>query len=203
MTAITSLYGIDNQSKKEIAIHNKKEQTAIFRPTAQAPRWKKLFAPLARVYHKTLIPSSPQYSARIYEQTDDDILAALDPSKLTTQAERESYFRRFGSLPARGAWIEPAISCILLSAVVYLRWDGVGVSSSHLVDFAMVCGISDCSLFVAMGSHFFSYLSGHFPPSERVVKRHPNIVNNKDITGSTTGLAMIAVSGSPSDVSIT
>lgn len=34
-----------------------------------------------------------RYSARIYEQTDDDILAALDPSKLTTQAERESYFR--------------------------------------------------------------------------------------------------------------
>ena len=139
-TPITSLYGIDNQSKKEIAIHNKKEQTATFRPTAQAPRWKKLFAPLARVYHKTLIPSPPpQYSARIYEQTDDDILAALDPSKRTTQAERESYFRRFGLLP----------------------------------------------------------------PSERGVKRHPNIVNNKDITGSTTGLAMIAVSGSPSDVSIT
>ena len=138
-TPITSLYGIDNQSKKEIAIHNKKEQTATFRPTAQAPRWKKLFAPLARVYHKTLIPSTHQYSARIYEQTDDDILAALDPSKRTTQAERESYFRRFGLLP----------------------------------------------------------------PSERVVKRYPNIVNSKDITGSTTGLAMIAVSGSPSDVSTT
>ena len=36
---------------------------------------------------------NPQYSARIYEQTDDDILADLDPAKLTTQAERESYFR--------------------------------------------------------------------------------------------------------------
>lgn len=44
-------------------------------------------------------PVNPKHSARIYEQTDDDILAALDPSKLTTQAERESYFRRFGLLP--------------------------------------------------------------------------------------------------------
>ena len=42
-----------------------------------------------------------------------------------------------------------------------------------------------------------------FPPGERMVKRYPNIVNSKDITGSTTGLAMIAVSESPSDVSTT
>lgn len=111
-----------------------------------------------------------RYSARIYEQTDDEILSALDTSSLRTQAERESYFRQFGSLPSRGAWIEPAISCILLPSVVYLRWDGVGVSSSHLVDFAMVCGISDCSLFAAVSGHFFSYLSGHSYPDERVVK---------------------------------
>ena len=84
-------------------------------------------------------PVNPKHSARIYEQTDDYILANLDPSKLTTQAERESYFRRFGSLS----------------------------------------------------------------PSERVVKGHPNIANSKDITGSTIGLAMIAVSESPSDVSTT
>ena len=55
----------------------------------------------------------------------------------------------------------------------------------------------------AVSGHFFSYLSGHSSPDERVVKWHSNIVNSKDITGSTTGLAIIAVSGSPSDVSTT
>ncbi len=34
-----------------------------------------------------------RYSARVYEQTDDEILSALDTSSLHTQAERESYFR--------------------------------------------------------------------------------------------------------------
>lgn len=34
-----------------------------------------------------------RYSARVYEQTDDEILSDLDTSSLRTQAEREAYFR--------------------------------------------------------------------------------------------------------------
>lgn len=34
-----------------------------------------------------------RYSARVYEQTDDEILSELDTSALRTQAEREAYFR--------------------------------------------------------------------------------------------------------------
>lgn len=140
MTAITSLYGIDNQSKREITIHDKNKASSKLHVYGSSVSMEEAVRSTVESVSQDTDPvTPPQYSARIYEQTDDDILAALDPSKLTTQAERESYFRRFGLLP----------------------------------------------------------------PSERGVKRHPNIVNNKDITGSTTGLAMIAVSGSPSDVSIT
>lgn len=66
--------------------------------------------------------------------------------------------------------------------------------------FFLFCGIWH---FKSGEQSFFSYLSGHSSPDERVVKWHSNIVNSKDITGSTTGLAMIAVSGSPSDFSTT
>ena len=37
--------------------------------------------------------SGAEFSARVYEQTDDEILSALDTSSLHTQAEREAYFR--------------------------------------------------------------------------------------------------------------
>ena len=42
---------------------------------------------------KTAENVNPQFSARLYSETDDDILTSLDPNKLTTQAEREAYFR--------------------------------------------------------------------------------------------------------------
>ncbi len=37
--------------------------------------------------------SAPQLSQRVYSATDDEILSDLDTSTLTTQAEREAYFR--------------------------------------------------------------------------------------------------------------
>lgn len=36
---------------------------------------------------------NPQFSQRVYAVTDDEILSNLDTAKLTTQAEREAYFR--------------------------------------------------------------------------------------------------------------
>ena len=100
VTAITSLYGIDNwiawidnQSKKEISIHDKKRANSYLQTYGSSASVEEAIRSINKNVSQDTDFVNPQYSARIYEQTDDDILAALDPSKLTTQAERESYFR--------------------------------------------------------------------------------------------------------------
>lgn len=99
-TVIPSVYGldnwiswIDNQSKKEITIYDKNKASSKLHVYGSNATMEEAVRSTADSVSQNTDSVNPQYSARIYEQTDDDILAALDPSKLTTQAERESYFR--------------------------------------------------------------------------------------------------------------
>ena len=102
VTAITSLYGVDNQSKKEISIHDKNRANSYLQTYGSSASVEEAVRSTVESVLQDTDSVNPQYSARIYEHTDDDILADLGPSKLTTQAERESYFRQFGSLPHAG-----------------------------------------------------------------------------------------------------
>ncbi len=100
VTAVTSLYGVDNwtawlenQSKKEISIYDKKRANSYLQTYGSSASVEEAIRSTGESVSQDVGSVNPQFSQRIYSTTDDEILSDLDTSKLTTQAEREAYFR--------------------------------------------------------------------------------------------------------------